>query len=297
MDSVTIEAFGVSVVLDAPDGAFLTEDSLWRNRNIYQPFFCANLMPPVGVGVDIGAGFGAFAIPFCLANPGWHLWCFEPLPENQECLKSNVARLRLDNITVVKAAVVDSANLFGPEAIAEIKGADLAGLGGGLTCRKALLRRNVRNNSYVDAGIDTESEDWTHCEVSAVSSAVLQSINPCLIKCTAPKTEQSILASAQDCSKLRYIVGETWMHVPTELLAEGRTGVQSAYLPVAGTPFCLSVDRSDRDWDDALDVVVSMYNSEKWINECIEGIVNAGNDEVTALIVDDGSTDSSLEVI
>ncbi len=48
--------------------------------------------------------------------------------------------------------------------------------------------------------------------------------------------------------------------------------------------------------DEKISVVVAVYNAEKFLNKCIESIVNQGYKNLQIILVDDGSKDSSLEI-
>ena len=44
-------------------------------------------------------------------------------------------------------------------------------------------------------------------------------------------------------------------------------------------------------------VVIPVYNSEKYVEECIDSILNQTYDNIEIIVVDDGSEDSSLEIL
>lgn len=46
-----------------------------------------------------------------------------------------------------------------------------------------------------------------------------------------------------------------------------------------------------------LSVIVPMYNAEKWISRCIESIIGQSFNDFEVIIVDDGSTDNSLNIV
>lgn len=45
-----------------------------------------------------------------------------------------------------------------------------------------------------------------------------------------------------------------------------------------------------------ISVIVPVYNVEKYIDRCIESIVNQTYRDIELILVDDGSTDSSQEI-
>ena len=44
-------------------------------------------------------------------------------------------------------------------------------------------------------------------------------------------------------------------------------------------------------------IVVPVYNVEKYLDECIESIINQSLNDIEIICVNDGSTDSSLEIL
>ena len=46
-----------------------------------------------------------------------------------------------------------------------------------------------------------------------------------------------------------------------------------------------------------LSVIVPMYNTEKWIKRCIESILCQSFHDFEIIIIDDGSTDNSLNIV
>ena len=47
---------------------------------------------------------------------------------------------------------------------------------------------------------------------------------------------------------------------------------------------------------DVVSIIVPIYNAEKWLNKCLDSIVNQTYKELEIVLVDDGSTDRSLEI-
>ena len=59
-------AFGQSAALEIPADGFTADDNRWRLREIHEPALAQWTLPVTGHAVDVGAGFGAFALLFAL---------------------------------------------------------------------------------------------------------------------------------------------------------------------------------------------------------------------------------------
>ncbi len=44
-------------------------------------------------------------------------------------------------------------------------------------------------------------------------------------------------------------------------------------------------------------VIIPVYNVEKYLRECLDSVVNQTLKDIEIICVDDGSTDSSLEIL
>lgn len=49
--------------------------------------------------------------------------------------------------------------------------------------------------------------------------------------------------------------------------------------------------------DDLVSVIITCYNHEKYIEECIESIFKQSYPNIELIVIDDGSTDHSREII
>ena len=46
-----------------------------------------------------------------------------------------------------------------------------------------------------------------------------------------------------------------------------------------------------------ISIVIPVYNTEKYLRECLDSIINQTFQDWEAICVDDGSTDNSLEIL
>ena len=51
-----------------------------------------------------------------------------------------------------------------------------------------------------------------------------------------------------------------------------------------------------REMNSLISVIVPIYNAEKYLDRCIQSIINQKYKELEIILVDDGSKDSSLEI-
>lgn len=300
-ETVTVKAFGQSCDLHAPQFNFLQVDSLWRLEMIYQAALATQTLAQTGLALDIGAGFGAFAIPFAAAFPGWQVFCFEPDPQTFAALRQNIATQGLTNVIALPFAIGSAAEdaPADPERARQILADMASGQMDGMEELAALLpirgfNRHDQNLGYMERGTEP-AEDFTEVAVPTLSARELAVLKPRLLKLLAPKSEAQILEDLKTCP-LDHIIGETWSHVPSALVFAGAAGLRQTWLPLAGTAL-LGLRRTRETLEPRLDVVVAMYNSRDFIVDCVEGILNGDSGEVRALVVDDGSTDDCAAVV
>ena len=300
---VEVSAFGVTLNLVAPAYDFLRNDSLWRLRNIYEPGMAVQSLAASGVAIDIGAGFGSFAIPFAMQFPNWKIYCFEANPTVFSSLVENIVRHKLPNVIAMPFAVGGD-DRDAPEQPEEVRIAiaEIASVYQQASDKLATLlplrdfSRNLVNLGYAARGANP-SADSNGFTAPTLSASFLKALAPRLLKILAPNSEISILEDLKDC-EIDHIIGETWSYVPASLIYGQARGLRQSWMPRAGTPLlCLRRTINPMGVDSRLDVVVAMYNSGVYILECIAGILNGHSDEIRVLVVDDGSTDNAHELI
>lgn len=302
-ETVEIRAFGQSLSLRAPRSAFLRADSLWRLKTHYGPALAARSLPLGGTALDIGAGFGAFALPFALANPDWIVFAFEPDPACFAALAANAATLGATNLCAVPVAVGgDEAPPTDPDAVLQALGDLMAeGPQGGAADRlQSLLprlpfARHLTDHGFLQPGAAPDDRFQT-VDLPTLPASLLAAIAPQLLKLTAPQSESAILAGLHT-APLDHILGERWSHVDF-WLASGpdKPGLRSAWLPQAGTDLVV-LRHTPQTLRPGLDIVVAMYNSQDFIVDCLAGLTEADHPGLRVLVVDDGSTDSSAELV
>lgn len=295
-----VSAFGLDFDLDSTANDFIRDDSIWRLKNIYEAALATQPLALTGVALDIGAGFGAFAVPFAAAFPGWRVICLEPDPACFAALQHNIARLGLTNVAALPFAVgigVHDAPAD-PEAVRRALD-DLSGEG--VARLDALLPRRDHSRHRVHVGYmergHNPHDDFAKMALPTIAARDLAALAPTLLKIVAPQIEASILYDLRDVA-LDHIIGETWDHVPDDLVYGDVAGKRHTWLPLAGPPL-VSLRRSPdlAGREQRLDVVVAMYNSAPFIAECVAGILNGYGTDVRVLVVDDGSTDGGKDVV
>lgn len=285
-ETLPITGFGQKLTLSAPKFAFSRSDALWRLKHVYEPALTTQTLAQTGVAVDIGAGFGAFALPFAKAFPGWTVHCFEPDPASFACLTANIADLGLTNVVALPFAVARDD--------ADLPADDLAALGDRLPMR--LYSRHLRDVGFMRPG-DMQQFDFHGFTAPTLPAHLLTRLQPTLLKLTAPFAEAGIMVSLRD-APLDHIIGEAWSHIPSSLVNGACAGQRQTWIPRAGEPL-LGLRRSNDLAGRAprLDVVVAMYNTRAYVLDCIAGILNADSEDVRVLVVDDGSTDGCGDLV
>ena len=69
--------------------------------------FIGHNFDPGGVFLDVGANFGYYGLSVAKMHDNARVICFEPGPTAFDCLKTNIERNQITNVTAVQAAVLD----------------------------------------------------------------------------------------------------------------------------------------------------------------------------------------------
>ena len=301
---LTARAFGLNLQLHVTSDQYLHDDSYWRLRLIYEPALAGQTLAASGVALDIGAGFGCFTIPFALANRGWTVWAFEPEPEAFAALCLNIRAHKAGNVIAVNAAVGGAGQASATAAIRlALEGVAVAGPDNApamTRLSKALPNQPFRRHGDMRGVIEhgaVASDAFESCEFPCIPSDALLALNPSLLKLTSPFAEVAILEGLIPAA-LDHVIGESWSHIPAHLVYGQAAGLRQTWIPRAGDPL-LRLRRSPSltGHRAGLDVVVAMYNSTAWIIECVDALLADGNAEIRILVVDDGSTDGSRDLV
>jgi hypothetical protein len=174
--TVDVSAFGRNLNLVAPSHKFLRNDSLWRLNNIYEPALTVQTLAPSGVALDIGAGFGSFAVPFAVQFPDWTVYCFEPDPESFAALSDNITRHKLVNAIALPFAIGGDTLDMPDRPLAAL--AAMSGIVSGLQTIDTLatflplrdFSRHGVNLGYVARGTDL-ALDFSHFQAPTLSAS------------------------------------------------------------------------------------------------------------------------------
>ncbi|NBZ86620.1 FkbM family methyltransferase [Stagnihabitans tardus] len=299
-ETVEIRAFGQRLQLLAPKLAFLRQDSLWRLKTHYGPAMAARSLEPQGLAIDIGAGFGAFALPFALAYPGWTVLAFEPDPLAFAALARNAARLGAANLIALPLAVGPDAALDDPEAVGAALGEALyAEPGAAETLARLLPRqafaRHSTDHGFMQPGLPPDAA-FHEALFPTLPVSLLTDLAPHLLKITAPQMETPVFEALRDVP-VDHLLGERWSHVDWALVCgEHRPGRREAWLPLTG-PGLLVLRHTPGPRRRGLDVVVALYNQAAYVQDCVAALVAQDCEDLRVIVVDDGSTDDSLALL
>ena len=292
--AIELRAFGQSLSVFAPKIDFLRADSLWRLRHIYEPALATQTLTTQGVAVDIGAGFGAFALPFAKAYPGWRVFCFEPDPVAFAFLQRNIHDLLLPQITALPFAVGYQEDApQNPKAVRAALRQVATGQDDGTDALRALLpvashSKSKINLGYLELGQNMMAEFET-VQVPTLAAAMLDVLSPRLLKIVAPKAEAQILCDLSH-SRIDHVIGESWGHINSALIHVPSAGKRQTWMPRAGQPKLAlrrPFDASGRL--SRLDVILALPAAADADYSSVASILSDPSDEISVLAVGDGS--------
>lgn len=295
LPSHSLSAFGQQVEILHRGDACEVQQRVMELHETLELFLASRVLPKSAVMADINAGAGWFAVPFARAFPDWQVVCFEPDEENFHCLTQSVAHNGLQNVTCIRAG-------FHPEGAridlsARGEGANLpGGLAKALTAPAPAMFRTLPGLGarLAPAGA---AEGGDETEAPALAPEVLAALAPDLVRLDAPGCERALAEALRD-APTGFLTGQLYEHVPSQLLSPADAAQpREIYLPHG--PHVLRRDYEDgfADRRPGLDVVVAMYNTRTYIRECVDSLLADGNEDITVLVVDDGSTDGCGDLV
>lgn len=281
VDRATASLAGVRLELETGGLASLTEDSLWRLREVYERFLATQTLPPIGRAIDIGAGFGAFALPFAHQYPGWEVWCFEPNSAAFAALERNILSHGLTNVRAYPVAVMGVS-----EAVATRDVTRDWPSGGADALLGACTERNFRCHLKLDGFIDANTLPDPETEViglPTLPAAFLAPLEPDLVKLIAPQAERGILEALRG-KMPQWLLGESWQMLSPRLL---ENATRAAWVPFARSPR-LGLRRSALGTSrrDGLDIVLHAGNaSAGHISEAVNQLTATEAADVCLVLV------------
>lgn len=296
MRQFRVQGFGTEVSIVAPADTIEFERRQQEISQIYDMFLASRALPQTGLCLDIGAGAGWFALPFARAFPSWQVLCFEADPDSFAALSANVAQSGLKNIICVNAnfhPALPPRKLARRTPGSPLPSAILKML---KRCEMARFQPLLALGPRLAPLASDSPQDDTLLR-PALPLDLLDSLTPDLIKLDAPGCEQAI-ADALKTVPVGFLTGQLYSHAASHHFAPApKIGAREYYL-VAGE-HALRRDYEDNfDTRQArLDVVVAMYNTRDFIRDCVDSVLADENPDIRVLVVDDGSTDGSGDLV
>lgn len=278
--------FGQTLHLDCDPGSLATARELRDLQAIYEPFLASRVLPQTGLCLDLGAGAGWFGLGFATAFKGWTVICVEPDPARFDLLQRNARRLGLKNVTCIRAAVHPEAQDFGDDLKAV--------LAGKLRLRPAQFQPLLALPGKIAPATAADPASET-LSCPALPPGLIARLAPDLLRIDAPGAEAAIALALKDV-RTGFVLGRTYPCLPSD-----------AFIPApAAGPRQLYLAHGEhvlrRDYEDnlpsrrpGLDVVVAMYNTRAFIQDCVDSVLADGNPAIRVLVVDDGSTDGCAD--
>ena len=285
-----LRAFGQNLSILAPKIDFLCSDSLWRLRHIYQPALATQTLDSAGVALDIGAGFGAFALPFAMAFPKWRVFCFEPDPLAFQFLLKNISDLSLTQVTALPFAI-GSQKTHSPKDPSAVRLA-LENLGAGLNTGgdglSPLLPVDTFSKSQINIGYleygCNDAAEFESVQAPILAAAMLDILNPRLLKLTAPKVEADIVSDLSD-ARIDHVIGESWGHIPSGVIHNSAAVQRHIWFPRAGQAKLALRGRPVADGRQSrLDIVLAL-SSEVQDLSCLAALLEDPSVDIKILVV------------
>jgi FkbM family methyltransferase len=241
--------------------------------------------------IDIGAGFGSFAVPMALLFPQCQIYAYEPYPLMAAALERAIEMFELSNVKLLRSA-------FGivPDKM-----------------DSELFLNLHEDGRFMRVHTKRLLGDFSHepldSELKNVFPAAIDRVK--LLKIYAPGNFKNILRSFPvpvDC-----VTGEFWS-------CDGSSSEISAFLtkisnyhlvryaevnrllwsfadknPSINSNLSINISSPTKNLLSEVTAIVSCYNIGKYVTECVDSLVDALQGQGTILVVDDGSTDEETK--
>lgn len=285
-------------------------------RQIYELFLASRVLPQSGTCLDTGAGAGWFALPFAAAFPGWRVLCFEADPARYQALAATIAQSELQNIRCFhggfhpSAAEMPLLSEATNQALNMDKSAVYPPAPLAAALQQAAPTRFCALPGLEGRLVPAQSALGGHAVDSpGFPPALLTALAPDLVKLEAPGVEPE-LAAALRRAPTRFVTGRLFSYVPSLLMMPQDPALaRQIYLPHG--PHVLRRDFEDtlpelpgvpggaeqKGRRAGLDVVVALYNGRDFIVECLESLLAEDCPDIRVLVVDDGSSDGSGDLV
>ncbi|KUF08969.1 hypothetical protein AVJ23_19975 [Pseudoponticoccus marisrubri] len=283
-------AFGVPVRLSH------AADPLERDRRLRwlhhgaELFLASRAIPRSGLCVEVGAGEGWFSLPFACAFPDWQVLCLEPDAAAVTRLEANVAALGLRNVTCLQAGLHPDLPDIRPAADRRNAAAHLA-----VERQEKPFQRLVALGHRAEPV--PEGTEGAVEVLPALPASALAGLEPDLLVFDAPGAEAAI-AETMRTAPTGFLLGQLYAHVRSGLFNPAdETAPRQYYLECGEHVLRRDFEDNFPDRRPRLDVVVAMYNTREFIEECVDSVLADGNPDIRVLVVNDGSSDGCEQLV
>ncbi|GGK74800.1 FkbM family methyltransferase [Amphritea balenae] len=291
------KAFGESIDLEVACDSSVSDREISDIRKLYEPFFASRALPKSGLCLDTGAGEGWFAIPFALCFSKWQVVCFEPEKDVFDRLSENVKRYGLTNIVCINAALHPDLKAS-PLAVRDKSECSIpSGLIKALEDTQPALFHRLDALGLFAPLMPGHKKGEDMLTLPALPLSILSALSPDFVKMTAPGCEKAIALELKNC-QVGYIAGRLYSYVSSnDFYPESEAGMREFYLLNGKHVLRRDYEDSFDNRKAGLDVVVAMYNTYDYIEECVDSLLADGNPHINVIVVDDGSTDGCGEFV
>ncbi|MEP2716301.1 glycosyltransferase [Pseudophaeobacter sp.] len=299
-----LRAFGQEVEILHRETTLEQQHRCQDLQQIYALFLASRVLPKTGTCLDIGAGAGWFGLSFAAAFPRWQVLCLETDAARFEALRATLSHSGLKNIRALQGGFHPGStpvDLPKKPIKQSLKKGDSARwpdetLWAVLQQAAPLPFCSLSGLGDILAPAETAS-GGEHQSSPGFDPTLLGALAPDLVKLEAPGVEAP-LAEALRHSPTGFVTGRLFSAVPSaDLMPADPEVARQIYLPHG--PLVLRRDFEERlaGRRPGLDLVVALYNGRAFIEDCLDSLLAQDNPEIRVLVVDDGSTDGSGDLV